>query len=76
MPYIEQVGNYGSNAPSHCEISGAVGISKSNVSKYIANIMPYWRHGKQRGDFSTQLPDGLFARSAETTPIILHISKR
>lgn len=36
--YIEKVGSSGGNCPSYSEISGAVGTSKSNVCRYIAEM--------------------------------------
>ncbi len=36
--YIERVANSGGNCPSYSEISNAVGTSKSNVCRYIAEM--------------------------------------
>ena len=37
--YIEQVGSSGGNCPSYKDISGAVGTSKTNVYRYIAEML-------------------------------------
>lgn len=70
--YIEQVGSSGGNCPSYKDISSTVGTSKSNVFRYIAEMLNDGELVRSAYGYITDKMDRA-ASSMQTVPILGYI---